>query len=766
VTTSEKPAALVESEKQTVENFNRREAQAKTYVASAEGQAVCETLLPYLAEFIRGEDAPSLPKGDLSFAIRERGLTPEEMALVALSSLLNGIVAGRGKKRKDIATAEMRIKLAMGRRLHDQLLMKKLLIQDEKAYKRVTKAKNKHLAVLRYREPFWSRDQYVKVGNWLLDCVLQALPIYFAREPDGFPCVTEAGKEFALQLRAELIYRDPYFLPTTEPPQDWTDWRCGGYWDNGTRISATFVRDSHPDTVKAISRAFRAGSMKEHVDGVNALQRVGWTINARMLPVVERFAGEIRKKVSEHLPGPGGVGKKVSESQVAKDVATARRLGPKTFYIPISCDKRGRVYGVPHFNFQREDHVRSLFRFAKGMPIGPIEPDGGNINWLAIHVANCSDGCDGAGGDFDGISKRPWGARIACIEKNKDRIVRIARDPEATVDLWRDADKPFSFVAACMELAGAWKTGSSYITRLPLCFDGSCSGIQHLAMMTRDEVTGRLVNLIPDEVPHDVYQNPITDRVKERLQTVPIPDWKKKPLSSDDAEAKADWWLRRGIDRKLIKRPAMTFAYSATLDGMQEHLDEIEDGGDTFFLAWHIMEACKEELERPYKAMKFIRALAMEDYRKGQILKWRTPTGFPWANRYYESKFETVNLELLGVRVRHRVAAGYEDELRERKIRDAAAPNFVHACDASHGMRVVNTAASKGISLAFVHDSFGCLAPHVHKVHLIIREQMAKLYAYHNVLRELRAAAGSSLDLPDMGTLDPWLVKKSTYAFA
>src|SRR5262249_24339748 len=118
-----RPAALVEAEKKTVERFERREAQkttrGSTYIAHAEGMAVCETLLPYLVEFMRSEDAPTPPKGDLSFTIRERELTPEELALVALSSLLNGIAVGR--KKKDNSPA-MTLKLAMGRALHDKLL--------------------------------------------------------------------------------------------------------------------------------------------------------------------------------------------------------------------------------------------------------------------------------------------------------------------------------------------------------------------------------------------------------------------------------------------------------------------------------------------------------------------------------------------------------------------------------------------------------------------------------------------------------------------
>jgi DNA-directed RNA polymerase len=97
---------------------------------------------------------------------------------------------------------------------------------------------------------------------------------------------------------------------------------------------------------------------------------------------------------------------------------------------------------------------------------------------------------------------------------------------------------------------------------------------------------------------------------------------------------------------------------------------------------------------------------------------------------------------------------------------NGAAPNFVHAMDASHLIRVVNAAAAQGItSLATVHDSFGCLAPQANKLHRIIRHELAELYS-GDVLADLRDAAGSTEPLPPKGNLDPRSVLNSEYAFA
>jgi DNA-directed RNA polymerase len=94
---------------------------------------------------------------------------------------------------------------------------------------------------------------------------------------------------------------------------------------------------------------------------------------------------------------------------------------------------------------------------------------------------------------------------------------------------------------------------------------GHCSGIQHLAMLARDEVAGKLVNLTNAEEPHDIY-GAVIAQVKSALET-------------DDNEF-AQWWrdhLRSRDDkqiRKLLKAPIMTFAYSVTPIGMADQIAE------------------------------------------------------------------------------------------------------------------------------------------------------------------------------------------------
>jgi DNA-directed RNA polymerase len=103
----------------------------------------------------------------------------------------------------------------------------------------------------------------------------------------------------------------------------------------------------------------------------------------------------------------------------------------------------------------------------------------------------------------------------------------------------------------------------------------------------------------------------------------------------------------------------------------------------------------------------------------------------------------------------------------------AAAPNFVHSCDAAHMALVTNAAVSEGIvDLAMIHDSFGCPAAQAKRFREIIREQFLKMYEQHDILAELRTSAGLALGtdenlppVPERGNLDLRGVLKSDFAF-
>src|SRR5262249_23642339 len=78
---------------------------------------------------------------------------------------------------------------------------------------------------------------------------------------------------------------------------------------------------------------------------------------------------------------------KGSERTFRIDMMTAKARLNRTFSVPMHFDTRGRIQPLPSFNFTRGDHIRCLFEFAEGKPIGER-----GLYWLKVHVANCAAG--------------------------------------------------------------------------------------------------------------------------------------------------------------------------------------------------------------------------------------------------------------------------------------------------------------------------------------------------------------------------------------
>jgi DNA-directed RNA polymerase len=361
--------------------------------------------------------------------------------------------------------------------------------------------------------------------------------------------------------------------------------------------------------------------------------------------------------------------------------------------------------------------------------------------------------------------------RVSDGPNNRALIRTIAVNPEGTFDKWKGVDKPFQFVAACIELTAAWANPTGFKTHLPVAFDGTCSGIQHLSLLSRDREAGERVNLTPFDSLFDVYTD-VHDHVVEALRA--------------DDNKWAQWWLgefgelteKQKQTRKLVKTPAGTYAYSTTRFGMSEQVtkaySEIFGGLEPkdaagFYLARKIQEACKALLPGPTRVMDYIRKLAKYCNDHNRFLTWTSPTGFPCCNRYNKPNEKTV--ELIGdkgVRVTHKIAEGCLPEIKKRKTVSASSANFTHSMDAAHLIKVVNAANAAGITdVLTIHDSYSCLAPQARRFHHVVKGQLALLYADDHVaeLRRLNAPDDFK-EPPERGDLDPYEVILATHPFS
>jgi DNA-directed RNA polymerase len=560
--------------------------------------------------------------------------------------------------------------------------------------------------------------------------MLQSLPIFGL---DGHILkLTATADDIMDEALARAVKNNPLLSPLTAPPPDWTQIGTGGLpADHWAKVS--LVREHHPSIDNAVRYAIGKRQMVRVLEAIIALQRVPFTINVPVLDFISKQRVAPEQRPIFHI-----------------DMMTAEVMAcAPCFWVPLNIDFRGRVYGIPHFNFAREDHIRALFLFANGEKIGE---DG--LRWLKAHIARTADG--NTWSHDEKPSKFGFDERIAWTDSNLELLRRIGEavlrgDDPATI-AWALPKDRYQFIAACVELVQALDAGPDFITRLPLMFDGTCNGLQHLCAMTRAE-EGRFVNLVEADEPDDFYS-------RAAYQV-----WNTAPDL-----------LAHCFDRKTVKQPAMSYFYGSRPGGFSK-----SKGGrwrpygmtkqilkernlpnkDAKRLALAIYESIGDMVPRARGVFDFLRRLARLCAKDGKSLRWTTPLGLPVINCYYGADKKRIPIWLKGRRSKINFIVGDTDDIDEGKAANAVTANFVHSLDASHLQLIALAGSKEGIETVTVHDCFGCIAPRAARTKEIIHEQFERLHRRHNPLAGVWVWARANLPkgaklppLPEVGTLN------------
>jgi DNA-directed RNA polymerase len=258
---------------------------------------------------------------------------------------------------------------------------------------------------------------------------------------------------------------------------------------------------------------------------INRKLEVGWTVNAELYHVHVWALKEKTEAFAEiwEQQNPEAKVTKLREAKAIGDIA--KRFIDKTFFHLYYFDFRGRIYpATAYLHEQGSDLARGLLLRSDSKAIGRE-----GFFWLCVSIAsNWGGSCgrrDGAKTD-----KIPLKDRFQWVLDNEDIFLDYASNPKEYQN-WMQADKPWQFLAACIELRKLreWQTnftfdGSgpdysnyNYESHLEVYIDGSNNGSQHLSALTRDEVTAPHVNLVPSDLPGDLYKY-IADHVWARLE--------------------------------------------------------------------------------------------------------------------------------------------------------------------------------------------------------------------------------------------------------
>lgn len=654
------------------------------------------------------------------------------------------------------------------------------------------------------------------VGTKLLDLLIESTglveiisrkkPKRSKRDPlmrELYVQATEDTQKWMRERNHALEFLQPVTMPMVVPPIPWTPQERGGY-RFALRNKFRLVRGASAEHEKTIA----ATEMPQVYEALNLVQQTAWRINPAVLELVDNITGnggglagipsfedeplpkrpedidtneEARKKWrrAAGLVRERNHMRSVRALEHTKVLSCARPLAvEEAVYFPYNLDFRGRVYPISNYlTPQGGDLARALLTFADAKPVGS---DGGT--WLAIHGANCL----GESPEGQKMSKLSFVEREQWVVDHTAEILRVAEDP-LSATWWMAADKPLQFYAFCIEWRGfiaacAEGNGEEFVSGLPIAQDGSCNGLQHFSALFLDAVGGKAVNLVPGDRPEDIYQR-IADKVMDKLE----------PAAHTDAHARK-WLTSSLVNRKLTKRPTMTFGYGSKKFGFRSQLieyllgledwqkvkllfteDGVSDIGDACSLMSQLIwDSLRDTVVAAFDGMAWMQAATRVVIQNGKPVYWSVPvTHFPVRQEYFVNSKKPITTILAGKVIRPRV---YESTsiIERHKQTNAIAPNFVHSLDAAALHLTVSHASSLGIeAFGMIHDSYATVAGDVSVLAQATRQSFVMLYSQGNVVQTLFEQFKAQALVPDevptppkMGDLDIGHVLASQYFFA
>ena len=159
------------------------------------------------------------------------------------------------------------------------------------------------------------------------------------------------------------------------------------------------------------------------------------------------------------------------------------------------------------------------------------------------------------------MDKCSFDERINWVDNHTDDIINFENGK-----LLSKADNKLLFIAFCYEyqnyLNSLKDSNTYFITHLPIQFDASCNGFQHLTLLIRDSNLAEQLNLSSSKFsdrPKDFY-----NFIALKLNHFFINEVKNnKDLSLENKES-YERLVNLNIERDLVKKPLMTKPYNVS----------------------------------------------------------------------------------------------------------------------------------------------------------------------------------------------------------
>ncbi|XP_077888215.1 DNA-directed RNA polymerase, mitochondrial isoform X2 [Ictidomys tridecemlineatus] len=591
-------------------------------------------------------------------------------------------------------------------------------------------------------------------------------------------------------------------VPMLCPPLPWTSPHTGAFLLSPTKLMrAVEGTTQHQRLLERCPPTNLHGAL----DTLTQLGNCAWRVNGRVLDLVlELFRdkgcsrlgvppppSEAPRPREGHLPRGASPAHKAELRRelagclkVAREMhslrvdalyrlSLAQHLRHRIFWLPHNMDFRGRTYPCPpHFNHLGSDLARALLEFAEGRPLGPH-----GLTWLKIHLVNLT-----------GLRKRDsLQARLAFADQMMDHILDSADQPMTGRKWWMESEEPWQTLACCMEVAQAVRAPdpAAYISHLPVHQDGSCNGLQHYAALGRDSVGAASVNLLPSDLPQDVYSG-----VAAQVEV-----FRRQDAARGVRVAQV---LEGFISRKVVKQTVMTVVYGVTRYGgrlqIEKRLRELDSFPQEFVwdASHYLVRQVFSSLQEMFSSTRAIQHWLTESARlisqAGWAVEWVTPLGIPVIQPYHHDSKFLVKGGLQSITCSSSRDTSQKPNTLKQK--NGFPPNFIHSLDSTHMMLTALHCYRKGLTFVSVHDCFWTHAADVPVMNQVCREQFVRLHS-QPILQDLsqflvkRFCSSPStrpqslsqrvlttklletlLSVPKTGAFDLEQVKHSTYFFS
>jgi hypothetical protein len=408
------------------------------------------------------------------------------------------------------------------------------------------------------------------------------------------------------------------------------------------------------------------------VAAADKIQGTPWRINRAVLKYLDAPLGRISRQDWRRRQQRKRI------LREARELATLER-----FYFPVFTDFRGRIYqrgGVLTYT-GGDDYARGLLEFADGES---LDKDG--VGWLTWHMAQMWGRQEDWPKGANGRPYLPLGDGTAWLD---DGVKLIGR--------WQDAKHPAQFLAAALAVADA---SEGRPVHLPVRVDASCSALQHLALLTRDENLARSVKLWGN------YD--LTGR---------------RGVSDDHDDDPSDDFYQRvaeetGFERSHVKAVIVPTLYGAgwktSAEGLLKKRNKKRLSKSQIEDANKIRDAAKRLAPRAFGLLKWFAEVAEAHNQRDLPVRWTAPSGFqviqdPRVVKHAKNP-EQVKVRIDGefVNLVKRVRSEF---ICKWKQPISAPPNIVHSLDAALLTEIV---AGSGIDQwGVIHDAFGVPANRV-----------------------------------------------------